>query len=756
MTVAALRGRRRALLAFGLCLLALSTSHAHADAAVPDPAAPGPYGVRQFDYKAGQLALTLPQARKQVSFNQPLRGSVAYPDSPGPWPVALMLHGRHQTCVDKDGEGFVPEPGYDNPNCPDIIRPDGTVIQTWVRSYEGYAYLARRLASQGYLVISPDANLLVSYEFYNQRAGIKAREQVIGATLDLLGRWNAGLEVPVPDVPGIPVAGELAGKINLSHLAIMGHSRRGDDATEFIAFNQKRGTVYPLGGVVAVGPTDIPGTDPFRNGAANLAVLLPGCDGDVSSLEGGHVFERVKRSHRSDGAELFQWMVQGANHNFFNTIWTDDDARFAPATDLDTACAPTGQDSVRLSRPGQRAIGLSLINGFIRSFGGGEGDYLPGLRSGSLPEAACTEMAPLTCDQRVRPSWIAPAGHRRLVISPASRASLRRNALGGGISSRGLKLAWCNAFEVRWMKQKRRCPGPRGGEESTINRSWTRQLVVTWKKRSKVTTMIPAARRDVSRFSDISIRASTTLSPFNTVPRSNLAAARSTQRMDIVLTDRAGHRARVAAENFSHALDPPVGDRTRQMLLSDIEVPLTAFAGLDLERIRSVEIGFGVRGRRHGQVQLADLAFQGSSEALLRRPVPASVLGGPEPGPGTATDAVRLPSGPAAGRACGETGEVRIGAGPQLSAGQLLVSGVLLGGGCESRVQVSLFVRRGELCRFLSADGGLGPSQDCGRPVSLIAPTAEDGSWSLSLPWEQGPDLPKAKAVAVAETFPTG
>ena len=55
MTVAALRGRRRALLAFGLCLLALSTSHAHADAAVPDPAAPGPYGVRQFDYKAGQL-----------------------------------------------------------------------------------------------------------------------------------------------------------------------------------------------------------------------------------------------------------------------------------------------------------------------------------------------------------------------------------------------------------------------------------------------------------------------------------------------------------------------------------------------------------------------------------------------------------------------------------------------------------------------------------------------------------------------------
>jgi len=754
MTAAALRGRRRVFLVLGFCLVSLSISDSTANAAVPDPTAPGPSQVRQFDYRAGQLALTLPQARKLVSFNQPLRGSVTYPDSPGPWPVALMLHGRHETCIDREGEGFVPEPGYDNPNCPDVIRPDGTVIQRWVRSYQGYGYLARRLASQGYLVVSPDANLLVSYEFYSQRAGIKAREQVIGATLDLLNRWNAGTELPVRDVPGGPVVGEFSGNIDLERLAIMGHSRGGDAATQFIAFNHKRSTVYPLGGVVAIGPTDIPGTDPFRFGATNLAELLPGCDGDVTSLEGGHVFERIKGSHRKDGAELFQWLVQGANHNFFNTIWTDDDAQFTPATDLDSACALTGEDSLRASRPGQREIGVNLVNGFIRGFGGREAVFLPGLRSGSLAESTCLETAPMPCGQRVRPSWIAPAGQRRVVLAPAGRVSLKRNALGGRVTRRGLKLNLCNALEVRWQKQRRRCPGPRGGQESTVNRSWTSQLVVTWKKRSAVTAAVPATKRDVSRFADLVVRAATTLSPLNPVPRSNLEVGGSTQRMDIVLTDRAGHRARIAAENFSNALDPPVGDRTRQLLLGDVTIPLTAFVGVDLERIRTVGLEFGVRGRRHGQVQLAGLAFQGSAGTVTNRRPGTAVTPGPVPGPDTALDAVRLPLG-ATGNACA-AGHLTVESGPGLSDGTLGVTGKLVPGSCESRIQVALFVRRSGLCRFVSADGGLGPAQDCDRPVSLIATLGEGGSWSLFVPWNQEAGLPEVSAVAVAETFPTG
>ncbi len=222
------------------------------------------------------------------------------------------------------------------------------------------------------------------------------------------------------------------------------------------------------------------------------------------------------------------------------------------------------------------------------------------------------------------------------------------------------------------------------------------------------------------------------------------------------MTDRSGDHARVSAEKFSHALDPPVGDRTRQLLLSDITIPLAAFDGVDLERIRSVGLGFGVRGRRHGQVQLADLAFQDSSDgALLRRPGPAPADPVPEPGPGTAVDAIRLATA-GAGTGCADPGDVTVVSGPESSDGRLLLSGVLEPDACQSRIQVALFERQEGSCRFLSADGGLGPAQDCDRPVSLIVRAGEGGAWSLSLPWQEGTGLPEVSAMAVPETFPTG
>jgi hypothetical protein len=35
-----------------------------------------------------------------------------------------------------------------------------------------------------------------------------------------------------------------------------------------------------------------------------------------------------------------------------------------------------------------------------------------------------------------------------------------------------------------------------------------------------------------------------------------------------------------------------------------------SFHGVDLRRLAAVELGFGVRGRRAGSIQLADMAFQ--------------------------------------------------------------------------------------------------------------------------------------------------
>jgi hypothetical protein len=46
------------------------------------------------------------------------------------------------------------------------------------------------------------------------------------------------------------------------------------------------------------------------------------------------------------------------------------------------------------------------------------------------------------------------------------------------------------------------------------------------------------------------------------------------------------------------------------LLLNDARVPLGHFRGVDLRRLAAVELRFGVRGRRSGSIQLADMAFQ--------------------------------------------------------------------------------------------------------------------------------------------------
>jgi hypothetical protein len=54
-------------------------------------------------------------------------------------------------------------------------------------------------------------------------------------------------------------------------------------------------------------------------------VIIPGCDGDVSDLEGLNVFERTFAAG-SDGQAKMALAVWGANHNFFNTEWQTSDA----------------------------------------------------------------------------------------------------------------------------------------------------------------------------------------------------------------------------------------------------------------------------------------------------------------------------------------------------------------------------------------------------------------------------------------------
>ncbi|HEX7774503.1 MAG TPA: hypothetical protein VF435_18910, partial [Pyrinomonadaceae bacterium] len=106
-----------------------------------DPGAPGPLAVTREEYNFGDTAF------QPTNFPGPveLLASIHYPTAlAGPYPVILLLHGRHATCFSGTGGQFLQWP------CTNNRQP--------IPSYKGYDYVSEVLASHGYVVVSISAN----------------------------------------------------------------------------------------------------------------------------------------------------------------------------------------------------------------------------------------------------------------------------------------------------------------------------------------------------------------------------------------------------------------------------------------------------------------------------------------------------------------------------------------------------------------------------------------------------------------------
>src|ERR1044072_3590471 len=128
----------RILVAF----LFLTTFAISVFAQVPDPGTPGPLAVTREEYNFGDTAF------QPTDFPGPveLRASIHYPTNlpGGPYPVIVLLHGRHATCF-KGNTQLLQWPCTDNGSAP-------------IPSFQGYDYVAEVLASNGYVVVSVSAN----------------------------------------------------------------------------------------------------------------------------------------------------------------------------------------------------------------------------------------------------------------------------------------------------------------------------------------------------------------------------------------------------------------------------------------------------------------------------------------------------------------------------------------------------------------------------------------------------------------------
>ena len=115
-------------------------------------------------------------------------------------------------------------------------------------------------------------------------------------------------------------------------------------------------------------------------------VLLPYCDGDVSDLQGVHFYDDARYSAPGDWRRKHTLLVMGANHNFYNTVWT---SGFPGAGDDwggvvgDPHC-DQGQPR-RLTAAEQRGTGLAYMAAFFRRYLGGETVFDPHSQGATCP-----------------------------------------------------------------------------------------------------------------------------------------------------------------------------------------------------------------------------------------------------------------------------------------------------------------------------------------------------------------------------------
>ena len=328
-----------------------------------DPGVKGPYRTVTGEYDLA--GVQLPDFPEKVE----MRAVVVAPKgAPGNRPLALFLHGRHYICFNGDDEDAL---GGGWP-CAEGTRP--------IPSYRGYLQAQELLASQGYVTVSISANGINGQDFDAEDGGAQARSSLVRLHLAKWADWAGSGRASAPAIV------KSAPRADLSKVFLMGHSRGGEGVSRAAmdsltpppaAQDGYHGKVrWTIRGMLLIGPT-IFGHNPVPD--VPSATILPGCDGDVSDLQ-GQIFVDATRGVSSGKALHSSLYVIGANHNFFNTEWTPGQSA-APSFDdfsiegTDPVCSPG--TATRLTPRQEQTAGATYIAAAAHLFVGGDDRVRP-------------------------------------------------------------------------------------------------------------------------------------------------------------------------------------------------------------------------------------------------------------------------------------------------------------------------------------------------------------------------------------------
>ncbi|NUK20044.1 alpha/beta hydrolase family protein [Streptomyces lunaelactis] len=544
-----------------------------------DPGKPGTYRTVTGEYALDSIRLP------GLSAPVEMRGVVVAPkDAKGKRPVALFLHGRHSTCY---------VPGSDQP---DIDWPCAKGAKP-IPSHRGYLRDQELLASQGYVTVSISANGINGQDGNIEDAGAQARSSLVRTHL---ARWADWAAKPAT----APAAVRKAPKADLSRVLLVGHSRGGEGVNRAAmdslyppppAQDGYRGAVrWHIRGTVLIGPT-IFGQNPVPD--VPSLTILPGCDGDVSDLQGQVYADGTRGISTGKALHSAVYMV-GANHNYFNSEWTPGQAQ-APANDdfghdpeqPDPVCSPG--TATRLTADQQHKAGATYIAAAARLFVAGD-DRVRELVDGSGRRAPSADPA--------RVLTHAVGANRGAGFLPDSSVKVT----GGRL---------CSAIDP---DPKTACLDSAAGGSSPHFAYWQperetgrRAVAMRWTAPGSAVTVRPEKPLSVKDAKSLALRVF--------VPQNSTGT-----QLDVSVTDATGKRANLGRVQVDGL---PGSDRTASYWAREVRVPLTAAtrAGLDLRRVASLEL---TPRTRSGQAWLMDAwAWSPGTPAVKEASLPRVDIG---------------------------------------------------------------------------------------------------------------------------------
>jgi len=372
-----------------------------------------------------------------------------------------------------------------------------------------------------------------------------------------------------------PWAGIFHERVDLGAIGLSGHSRGGEGVVAAEYINRTEGLGFQIRAVNAIAPTD---QDPYINyvPAVPYFLLLAASDGDVSNLQGLRTYDRTAPAGAPVQSEKEMLWVYGANHNFFNTVWTPS---FGDPCALDD-----GNGGGRLSDSLQELVACQSMVPFFR-LQLQKKERFRKLFRGEVPVEGL---------DGVRMYWSYQDPIRIAVDDFEAGDNPITNALNGSVSTSG-GFTTFDEFEFN------------AGFIDVFNGSFqhfTHGLVLGWNAPQTYETVLPVGQRDVSTYRALALRAGQILDG------GVLNPAETPRTFRVSLRTTSGDIANVGFDVAGLQSVPfPYPDNGGKTVLGTIRIPLNSFRKgnlpLPLNDVERVILQF----RGTGLVAIDDIQF---------------------------------------------------------------------------------------------------------------------------------------------------